>query len=122
MEFIFWPKMLFCTFFKKKQEGSPYMYASEVWNKSVCEHELCDAHDRRITTNKIWRNICHVYQNRTVRFGKLNHSVLSAKPQKPEYPVSKTRTSGFSRLSVLTRKHTPMISRHSHIHICINRT
>jgi hypothetical protein len=31
----------------------------------------------------------------TVRFGKLDHPILSAKPQKLKHPVSKTRTSGF---------------------------
>jgi hypothetical protein len=61
-------------------------------------------------------------ENRIIRFGKPNHPVLSAKPQKPEHPVSKTRTSDFSKLNILIRKHTPMISRHSHINICINRT
>jgi hypothetical protein len=61
-------------------------------------------------------------KNRTVQFGKLDHPILSAKPQNPEHPVSKTRTPGFSRLNIMTRKHTPIISRHSHIHIYINRT
>jgi hypothetical protein len=42
--------------------------------------------------------------------GKPDHLVLSAKPQKLKHPVSKTGTSDFFRLNILTRKHTPFIS------------
>jgi hypothetical protein len=41
----------FCTFFKKIQESSTYSYASVGYNKSVYEHVISDAHDKRFTTN-----------------------------------------------------------------------
>jgi hypothetical protein len=43
----FCPKIPFCSFFKEIQESFPYMYASVGCNKSVCEHVVCDAYDKR---------------------------------------------------------------------------
>jgi hypothetical protein len=45
-----------------------------------------------------------------------------AKPIKPKHPIYKTGTFGFSRLSILTRKHSSLYFRHSKIHICIKLT
>jgi hypothetical protein len=72
------------------------MYASEVCNKSVCEHELRDAHNSRITTNKIGE----IYA-KSVKIGQsgLTNRIIrfcQAKPIKLEHPVYKTRTSDFS--------------------------
>jgi hypothetical protein len=44
--------MLFYTFFKELQESSPYIYASERCNISVCVHVLRDILDKRFTTIK----------------------------------------------------------------------
>jgi hypothetical protein len=53
MEFNFWPKMPFCTFFKEKKQGSsPYMYASNMCNNFERKQVLRDAQEKRITTNK----------------------------------------------------------------------
>jgi hypothetical protein len=91
-------------------EGSQQLKFREIYAKSVK------------TGQSDLRNRIIQFQNRTVRFGKPDHPILSAKPQKPKHLIFKTGTSSFSRLNILIRKHTPMISLHSHIHICINRT
>jgi hypothetical protein len=91
-----WPKDVISHIFKENQESSPYIYASDMCNNFVCEHELRDAHDRRITTNRLEK-----------------HMLSLAKPVKLEHPVYKTGTFGFFRLSILTRTHSSLHFRHS---------
>jgi hypothetical protein len=74
----------------------------------MCKHVLCDAHDKRITKIKIREP--YAMSVKTEQFGL-------AKPPKPEHPIYKTRTSSFFRHIILTKKYTPIILRHSHLHI-----
>jgi type VI protein secretion system component Hcp len=78
-------EMSFCTFFKEIQESSPYMYAFEVCNKSVCvcEQVICDAHDRRFIKIKLREayvlptKIGHPsLANQNIRFEKLDYLVF----------------------------------------------
>jgi hypothetical protein len=98
------------------------MYASDMCNNLYVRHKLCDAHDRRITINKIEETYAKPVKtgqsdltNRTIRF-------CQAKPIKLEHLVYKTRTSDFSRLSILIRKQSSLYLRHSKIRICIKLT
>jgi hypothetical protein len=75
----------------------------------VSEHVICDAHNGRITTNKI--RVTYTESAKTGQFDLVNQTIrfCQAKPTKPEHPIYKTGTSDFSKLSILIRKHAILI-------------
>jgi hypothetical protein len=95
MEFNFGLKMLFCTFFRKIKRTPLFVCIQYEQPMCVSEYVLRDAHDRRITTNKIVQTYTESakigqsgLKNRTIQFGKLDHPILLGK-------TNKTRTSGL---------------------------
>jgi hypothetical protein len=70
----------------------------------VREHELCDAHDGRITTNKIGET--YAKSVKTGQSGLINWIIqfCQAKPIKPEHPVYKTETSSFFQTQHIDKK------------------
>jgi hypothetical protein len=103
--------MLFCTFFKEIQESSPYIYTSDKCNNFVCVNIYYVMHitggSQQIKFRETYAKSTKTRQsslaNRTIQF-------CQARPTKPEHPVYKTGTSGFSRLNILIRKNTSYIT------------
>jgi hypothetical protein len=61
----------------------------------VSEHVIRDAHNGRITINKI--RVTHTKSAKTRQFDLVNQTIrfCQAKPTKPEHPIYKTGTSMF---------------------------
>jgi hypothetical protein len=70
------------------------MYAFEECNKSMCKHVICDAHNKRIITNKIRETYAMSIKtgqsglgNRIIRFCQQNHKKWNIRFIKLDSPV-----------------------------------
>jgi hypothetical protein len=106
--------MPFCTLFKEIQESTPYICTSDKCNNFVCVNMYYVMHmtrgPQKLKFGETYAKSVKTEQsdlgNRIIWFCQQNH---------------KSWNIHFFRLNILIRKHTPMISRHSNIHICINK-
>jgi hypothetical protein len=88
----FWLKDAILHIFLGKSRELP-LYVCIQYEQPMCvsEYVLRDAHNRRIITNKIVETYTESIKirqssltNRTIRFGKLDHPILSGKTNKTE--------------------------------------